>query len=56
MKRGDRLDAFLTLLFMLLAIGAVVCYFVLGSQNPTYLILGGIAVLLRIAQYIMRFF
>lgn len=56
MKRGSRLDEFFTLLFMLLAIGAVVCYFVLGSQNPTYLILGGSAVLLRVAQYIMRFF
>lgn len=56
MKRGGQLDALLTLLFMILAIGAIVCYFVLGSQNPTYLILGGIAVLLRVAQYIMRFF
>jgi hypothetical protein len=41
---------------MLLAAGAAVCFFVTGKDSPTYLILGSIAVLLRIAQYIMRFF
>lgn len=56
MKRGSRFDELFTLLFMVLAIGAIVCYFVLGNDNPTYLILGGLAVLLRVAQYIMRFF
>ncbi len=55
MKRGSRLDELLTLLFMVLAIGAIVCFFAI-KENPTYLILGGIAVLLRVAQYIMRFF
>jgi hypothetical protein len=56
MKRGSRLDEVFTLLFMVLAIGAAVCWVVTSRDNPTYLILGGIAVLLRIAQYIMRFF
>ena len=60
MRRGSRLDEIMTLLFMVLAIGAVVCFFALGSykgsQNFTYLILGGVAVVLRIAQYIMRMF
>lgn len=56
MRARNRFDELFTVLFMILAIGAIVCYFVLGSQNPTYLILGGIAVLLRVAQYIMRFF
>jgi len=56
MKRGSRLDEIMTLLFMVLAIGAIICYFVLGSSNPTYLILGGIAIVLRIVQYMMRFF
>ncbi|MDR0699944.1 MAG: hypothetical protein LBG28_12150 [Tannerella sp.] len=56
MKRGGRLDELLNLLFMILAIGAIVCYFALNGDNPTYLILGGIAVLLRVAHYIMRFF
>ena len=56
MKRGSRLDELFTLLFMILVIGMIVCYFVLDKGNPTFLILGGIAALLRIAQYIMRFF
>jgi len=55
MKRGSRLDELLTLLFMVLAIGAIVCFFV-WKGSPTYLVLGGIAIVLRIAQYIMRFF
>ncbi|MDR1222922.1 MAG: hypothetical protein LBL07_08615 [Tannerella sp.] len=56
MKRGSRLDELFTLLFMLLFIGVVVSFFVTEKGNPTYLILGGVAVLLRVAQYIMRFF
>jgi hypothetical protein len=44
------------LLFMILAIGAAVCYFALSSDNPAYFILGSIAVLLRVAHYTMRFF
>ncbi|MDR1524621.1 MAG: hypothetical protein LBS79_05090 [Tannerella sp.] len=56
MKRGSRLDELLTLLFMILAIGAVACFFLLGSNSPVYLILLGIAILLRVAHYIMRFF
>ena len=55
MKSKNRFDELITVLFMLLAIGAVICYFALGSDNPTFLILGGIAVLIRIAQYIKRF-
>ena len=56
MRRGSRYDELLTTLFMLLAIGATVCYFALDKGNPTYLILGGLAVLIRIAHYLMRFF
>ena len=55
MKRSSRFDELITVLFMLLAIGAVVCYFALGKDNPTFLILGGLAILLRIAQYVKRF-
>jgi len=54
MRRRSRFDELLTVVFMLLAIGALVCFFALGSQNPTYIIMGGAALLLRIAQYIMR--
>ena len=55
MKRNSRFDELITVLFMLLAVGAVVCYFALGKDNPTFLILGGLAILLRIAQYVKRF-
>jgi len=56
MKRGSRLDELFSLLFMVIAVGGIVCFFVLGRNNPTYLILVGIAVLMRITQYIMRMF
>jgi len=55
MKRGGRFDELLTLLFMVLAIGAIICFFVIKG-SPTYLILGGIAIVIRVAQYIMRLF
>ena len=58
MKRGSPLDELLTVLFMVIAIAAIVCFFLLGnykgSGNITYLILGGIAIAVRLAQYIMR--
>ena len=56
MKRGSRFDELLTLLFMLLVIGAIACFIILKRDNPAYLILGGAAILLRVAQYIMRIF
>ena len=56
MKRGSRWVELLTLIFMGLAIGAVVCFFTLGRDNPTFMILVGIAIVQRIIQYIMRFF
>ncbi len=55
MKRGSKLDEILTLLFMLLAIGAVVCYFAVSDRIVFYS-LGGAAVLLRVVQYVLRFF
>jgi Ca2+/Na+ antiporter len=55
MKRGERWDELLTVLFMILAIAAVVTFFSARNQ-PYYLICGGIAIILRIAHYIMRFF
>ena len=56
MKRRSRYDELLTTLFMFLALGVIVCFFALDKGNPTYLILGGLAVVIRIAQYAMRFF
>ena len=55
MKHGDRLDELFTLLFMLLAISAIVCYFAVENKT-VYIVVGGVAVILRIIQYVMRFF
>lgn len=54
MRRGSKADEILSLAFMLLAVAAGVCYFAAGQK--VFFIVGGIAVLMRIAQYIMRFF
>jgi len=55
MKRGSRLDEVLTLVFMVIAVAAVVCFFAARHQ-PYYQICGGIAIVVRIVQYILRFF
>ncbi|MCK9342424.1 MAG: hypothetical protein M0P33_00760 [Massilibacteroides sp.] len=54
MMRGSRLDEGMTLVFMLLAIAAVVCYFAIDSRTP-FLYCAGIAILVRLAQYFLRF-
>ncbi|MDL2255281.1 hypothetical protein LJC44_04140 [Parabacteroides sp. OttesenSCG-928-G06] len=56
MRRGSRLDELFTLLFMVLAIAAVVCFFVMRDDRAWFLALGGIAVVLRVVQYVMRYF
>ena len=54
MKRGSKIDEILTLLFMLLAIAAVICYFAV-SDRSVFLYCGGAAIVLRLAQYVVRF-
>ena len=54
MRQRSRFDELFTVVFMISALGAIVCFFALDGQNPTYLILGGIALLIRITQYIIR--
>lgn len=56
MKRGDRTDELLTLLFMVLAIAAGILYFTLKDNRLPFLICGSAAILLRIAQYMIRYF
>ena len=48
----------MTLIFMLFAIAAVVSYIYTfsSSDKRVFLICAGVAVLIRIAQYILRFF
>ena len=55
MKRGDKWDELLTVLFMTLAIVAIVLFFAKPAQ-PFYLICGGIAIAIRVVHYALRFF
>jgi len=55
MKRGDKWDELLTVLFMVLALASLVVYFAKPSQ-PYYWICGGAAILMRVTQYVLRFF
>ena len=50
MTRGSKADEILTLVFMLLAIAAVVCYFAV-SDKTVFLYCGGAAIVLRLVQY-----
>jgi hypothetical protein len=54
MRRGSRTDEILSLLFMLLAVASGVCFFTFGRAS--FYVVGGIAILMRIVQYILRFF
>lgn len=56
MIRGSKLDELLTLLFMLLAITTVICFFIPSVEKSITLTIGGIAIGVRIRQYILRFF
>ena len=52
--RGSKLDEIMTLLFMLIVVAAVVCAFLIGRE--TFMIVAGVAIVLRLIQYILRFF
>ncbi len=56
MKRGSKIDEIITLVFMLLAIATVVCLFLTSVDRSTAMAIGGVAVVVRIIQYILRFF
>jgi hypothetical protein len=53
--RGSKADELLTLLFMVLAITAVICYFAV-SNKMVFIYLAGIAIVIRLAQYTFRYF
>ena len=55
MTRGSRADELMTLLFMLLAIAAAVCFFTVGNRT-VFMICGGVAIGLRVIHYILRLF
>lgn len=48
------LDQLLTVIFLLLAVAAMVFYFVTPGDRTLFWIIGGVAVLLRVAQYVIR--
>lgn len=52
--RGSKTDEILTLIFMLLALAAVVCFFAVSDRSVA-MILAGIAIVLRLIQYLLRF-
>ena len=54
MTRGSKADEIMTLLFMLLGIAAVICYFTV-SDKSVFLYCGGAAIVLRLIQYVLRF-
>jgi len=55
MRRGDKWDELMTVVFMMLFILAVV-FFLVARQQPYFLIFSGTAVVLRIVQYTLRLF
>ena len=55
MTRGSKADEILTLVFMLLAIAAVVCYFAV-SDKAVFLYCGGAAIVLRLVQYVLKIY
>ncbi|MBQ4163133.1 MAG: hypothetical protein IJD84_09710 [Parabacteroides sp.] len=55
MTRGSKIDMILTWLFMVLAIVAVVFYFVFPENRLPFLYCGGAAICFRLVQYLMRF-
>ena len=56
MNKNNRADEILTLLFMLLAVAAGICYFTAGANRLPFYICGGLAIAIRIVQYIVRIF
>lgn len=55
MLRGSKTDELITIVFMILAVIAVVCLFFSGNRIY-FLLFGSGAILLRIVQYILRYF
>ncbi|MDR1555435.1 MAG: MFS transporter [Tannerellaceae bacterium] len=55
MMRGSKTDEILSLIFMLLAVAAGICFFV-ADDRMVFWIVGGIAVVFRLIQYALRFF
>ncbi|MDD2436018.1 MAG: hypothetical protein PHG27_07295 [Massilibacteroides sp.] len=55
MRRGSKADEIITMAFMVFAVIAGGCLLFINNRLYFY-ILGGIAVAIRVIQYILRFF
>jgi hypothetical protein len=55
MRRGSKIDDILSLIFILLAVAAGVCFFVVNDRMAFWAV-GGVAVVFRLIQYALRFF
>ncbi|MDR2388180.1 MAG: MFS transporter [Tannerellaceae bacterium] len=55
MRRGSKIDDILSLIFILMAVAAGICFFAVDNRM-TFWIVGGIAVIFRLIQYAFRFF
>lgn len=56
MTQSSANESLLTVFFLLLAVAAVVVYFVMPENRNLFYILGGVALLIRIGQYVARFY
>lgn len=54
MVRGNKIDTVLTLIFLALAVAAVICYFSV-TDRTAFLYCGGAAICFRLVQYLIRF-
>lgn len=50
----NKIQKILTLAFMVLAIAAVICYFLVPDKS-IFWYCGGVAVCIRLTQYVMKF-
>ncbi|MBR5296782.1 MAG: hypothetical protein IKU29_02805 [Parabacteroides sp.] len=55
MVRGNKINTILTIIFMVLAAVAVICYFAIPENKLPFLYSGGAAICIRLVQYLMRF-
>ncbi len=56
MRRGSKADEIMTLVFLLLATATIVCFFISSVDRSVTLSIGGIAVVIRLIQYALRYF
>jgi hypothetical protein len=55
MERGGKTDQLITVVFMVLAVIAVICL-LFANSRIYFLSFAGVALLLRVTQYALRFF